>query len=381
MKHALLRSAVATMGVAVALLAASDARSESHYAVMTESVNNYTVCCPNNSCPNLNQNAAADNFINELLYGYLDTNPAGFTQGARYKDTNVYDSDFLDPDLINHAPGNPDDTYEFDNWSGLGISFYGGHGAQVPKSTVVCTNGASQCTQANAPPGTYVGLTGLGTCAISPSSVAKYGAGNGLCNYVQPNTVNPTIDTCSPASSNSNHAQFGYMALGETQATGNWRGAGTNGGTSMALIHMSYSLWTFFPETSWWSMFAGVHLIAGNLTSWGDINDSTVFGSDFAQSYVFNPYGEVQAAYVNAMALENDGNGCNNDGSPRGGFNGCGCNMIMTISSSGSSAYSAFHENWFGLTSDMPSQNGSGYWYWNAGCNYDTNAYPWSGGD
>lgn len=372
------RSLVGLVALLLTSTVSIDARPSAHPAIMTESVNLYDACYGPGY--DLASNAAADNLYTTILQ-YPNT--AGFLSDVQYKDQGVYDGDFMDPDLAAHAPGYPADTYNFDQ-SGLGIAFYAGHGAQLPKPNppIICTNGASQCTQANAPSGTYVGTSGLGSCALSPMSVATHGAGKGECQYVQLTTVNPTIDTCSTGSSNNNHAQFGYMALGETRATGAWRGAGTNGGTSLALIHMSFSMWTFFPETTWWSMFAGVHLFAANMTSWGDIDGGAVnYGTDFADDYQTNPYGSVESAYMQIMSVETEGSGCVGSGSPNGGFNGCGCNMIMTISSSSTNAYNAFHENWVALTAEMATQNGSGYWYWNATCNYNTNTYPWYGGD
>jgi hypothetical protein len=351
--------------------------ASTHYAIVTESVNNYAPCNGGSNSSNLTSNAAADNFYNTML---KSPNSAEFENGPQWQDNGVFDGDFLDPDLANHAPGSPDDTYNFDN-SLFGISFYAGHGDQLAKSSVTCTSYA-QCSAANAGPGLFVGLSGYGTCAISPGSVATLGSGTGICNYAQPTTVNPTIAVCSTGSTNSNHAQFGYMALGETPATGAWRGAGTNGGTSLAIIHMSFSMWTFFPETMWWSMFAGTHLIAADMTSWGDIDgDAVNYGTEMATSYQTNPYGQVEEAYVNTFSSDQEGGGCANDGSPHGGFNGCGCSFVMSISSTNAGAQAAFTEDWYSLEQDLPTQNGSGYWYWNAVCNYNTSTYPWSGGD
>ncbi len=54
---------------------------------------------------------------------------------------------------------------------------------------------------------------------------------------------------------------------------------------------------------------------------------------------------------------------------------------MMTISAS-SGAYSTFNENWAApWRLDQASQNGSGYWYWSIGCNYNPATYPWTGGD
>jgi len=38
------------------------------------------------------------------------------------------------------------------------------------------------------------------------------------------------------------------------------------------------------------------------------------------------------------------------------------------------------NESWGALTSEDDFQTGTGWFGWQAGCNYDPTTYPWSGG-
>jgi hypothetical protein len=166
------------------------------------------------------------------------------------------------------------------------------------------------------------------------------------------------------------------MAFGENPFNGAWRGAGTNGGTSLAMVHMSFGMMTFFPG-EWSNTFGGLHLYEGMMVSWGDVEDSIGYGNAVASPYTANPNSSVSQGYVNAISSVTDGGGCSGATSWGGGFNGCGCHMVMTLSDS-ASGQGVFTENWFALTEDLPYQSGVGYWWYNAVCNYNPNAYPWN---
>jgi len=322
----------------------------------------------------MNSNANADGFWSGIV---ASPNSAGFSHIVQWKDPYVWDSDFLDPNMDGTlcTPGPCDDTDNFDQ-ANMAISFYAGHGAQLPKSSTNCTS-YLQCTAAKAPVGTTVGTSGYGTCIRFPTD-----GGNGICNYTpSSNTVNPTLDVCGSEHNNHNHVQLGYMALGETPTVGAWRGAGTNGGTSLAIIHMSFGMWTFYPISEWSSAFAGLHLFAGISVSTNDVDDAANFGSIIAEGYPTNPLSLVQEQYTGTIGLDMEGLGCAGSSYSHGGFNGCGCLVIMSISSTDSGAYNAFNEDWLTLTDDLSTQNGTGYWYYSAQCNYDIGANPWSGGD
>ncbi len=343
------------------LLMAPPTQAEDHYGIVVETANSYSSCFGNGT--NLsNSDQSGSNFLNQML----SVNPLGFSTFAHWQDASVWDTDFLDPDTSG-ANSRDDDTYNFDE-SGLAISFFQGHGlvSIKPAQDQICTSG-SQCTN---PPG---GASGPGACVLSPSSAAKYGTGKGVCQY----SSNRAMVTCGTGDANGHLAFLSpNMAFGETPSNGSWRGAGTNGGTSLAIVHMSFGMMTFFPG-EWSSIFAGLHLYEGMMVSWGDVNDSLAYGNAVAQPYSVNPSSSVSAGYLSAISSVTDGGGCNGATSWGGGFNGCGCHMVMTLSPSNQIVQETFYENWFSLKYDV-GQTGVGYWWYGANCNYNPAAYPWN---
>jgi hypothetical protein len=211
-------------------------------------------------------------------------------------------------------------------------------------------------------------------CVLSPSSAVAYGPGKGVCQY----TSTRALLTCGSGDQNG-HLSFlsPNMALGENPSNGPWRGAGTNGGTSLAIVHMSFGMMTFFPQ-EWSGIFAGLHLYEGMMVSWGDVADVVEYGAAVASPYTVNPSSSVSQGYVNAISSVPSGGGCTESTSWGGGFNGCGCHMAMTLSDSNAGVQAMFNENWYALKDDYSYQNGVGYWWWNASCNYNPSAYPWT---
>jgi hypothetical protein len=185
--------------------------------------------------------------------------------------------------------------------------------------------------------------------------------------------------TCGAGDSNGHFAPLSpAMAFGENPTVGAWRGAGTNGGTSLAIVKMSFGMITFFPQ-EWWGVFAGLHLYEGVMVSWGDSEDAVGFGGAVAAGYFGNPGGSVAQSYINSISSITDGGGCGTGGTSwSGGFNGCGCHVAMTMSSSGAAAQATFNENWFALKYDNANQTGNGFWWWGAVCNYNPSVYPWN---
>ena len=198
--------------------------------------------------------------------------------------------------------------------------------------------------------------------------------GKGYCNY----SSTRSLVTCGIGDAHGHLAALSpEMALGETPYRGTWGGAGVNGGTSLAIVHMSFGMLTFFPS-EWSGLFAGLQLYEGLMVSWGDVNDSPNFGPVVGELIGANPSGSVSQAYLNAMSGITDGGGCLN--SWTGGFNGCGCHVAMTLLNSAQGASDNFNGDVFSLLTDSPAQQGVGYWQWGATCNYDPSRYPWRGG-
>ncbi len=308
--------------------------------------------------------------------------PAGFTVNAVYYDNNVYDVDFLDPNLSNAPTPYGDDYEEFDNASNLAISFYQGHGADMGGTgTTIPCEAKTDCPASKAQPGAIVGRSGYGSCTKSPMIAAARG-GHGECVYTQVNTINPTIDVCSAGSRNSNHGQLGFMALGENPTNGAWRGAGTDGGTSLALLHMSWGTPIYYPATGLASAFAGLHLLGDVMIANGDINGGdSGWGGAVASLYTANPSLSIAQQFVGLVASDMTGLGCNGSGSVPGGINGCGCYIMMTVTTAATYNSTPLAESWINLRTNDPYQNASTYTWVQYECNYNVAQYPWVGGD
>jgi hypothetical protein len=335
--------------------------AKGHQGLMIETANSYTSCFgPGNDLTNSNQSGT--NFLNQIN----TTNAMAFSLVGQRQDSNTSDIDFLDPDTSG-ANSLDDDTAGFDQ-PGLAISYYQAHGlASIkPIPDQVCTT-KTQCTS---PPS---GASGNGLCVVTPSSVAKYGTGQGVCQY----SSTRSLAVCGSKDANGHIASLSpNMALGENPYNGAWRGAGTNGGTSLAIVHMSFGMMTFFPS-EWFDLFAGLHIYEGMMISWGDTNDSLGYGNAVASPYTVNPYSSVSQGYVNAISSVTDGGGCSGATSWGGGFNGCGCHVAMSLSTNKTGAQAALNESWFDLKFNWAYQNGSGYYWATWNCNYNPNTYPW----
>jgi hypothetical protein len=261
----------------------------------------------------------------------------------------------------------------------LAISFFQGHGVQPADiQTGTCTT----YTQCNHPGNDVaVGTSGYGSCVKTPISVHDNGAGVGLCFY----TASPQIQTCSARDSTGHLTSVGSaMALGENTTVGAWRGAGTNGGTTLAIVHMSFGMLPFFPISEWKPVFAGASLYAGTMATDGDVEDSLGFGAAVANTYKANSQSVVATDYMNSMFSIMDGDGSctlTRSGGAPDGINGCGCQVVVTFSNTNSGAtYNIATMTWANLTSDNAQQTSTAYWHWGAACNYNTTTYPWSGG-
>jgi hypothetical protein len=184
------------------------------------------------------------------------------------------------------------------------------------------------------------------------------------------------------------NSYFSNMAFGETPVTGSWRGAATNGGTSLVITKMSYDMWLPF-ASEWWGLFGGLQLFAGTAIGWGDDDtDSTQFGTQVAYQYSVNPSGSVASGFLDAISSITDGDGSCPSAyggfSHAGGINGCGCHAIMATSNTNPCAIARINDRWGALLNDESGcQTGSivngGYWYWLINCNYNpTNS--WIGG-
>lgn len=343
----------------VSMISCPQPLHELHNQVVVETTNVYNPCFGAGTDLG-NSNQSGTNFVNQLT----SVNSLAFAVSSQYQDGMTWDTDFLDPDTTG-ANSHDDDTDNFDSY-GVAISFFQGHGLASVKANPdqVCTTG-TQCTQ------TPAGASGNGECVKSPSAAAKYGAGNGVCQY----TSTRAMAVCGNNDANGHVVALSpNMALGETPVVGSWRGAGTNGGTSLAFVKMSFGMMTFFPS-EWTGIFAGLHQYDGVSVSWGDSEDSIGFGNAVAAPYTVNPSSSVAAGYVNAISSITDGGGCG--GSFGGGFNGCGCHVSMTVSNSQTNANATLNETWADLKNDNVNQTAASNTATQVVCNYNPSQFPW----
>jgi hypothetical protein len=184
-----------------------------------------------------------------------------------------------------------------------------------------------------------------------------------------------------------------YVAFGENTTVGSWRGASTDGGTSLAIVRNSQGLVIpFFSQ--WWKAFAGLHLFAGvgfpytpnpnnQNANLNDIIDSTSYGTQVAVPYVMTPSASIHSGYTAAISSVSEGTGCPRSGggfSWNSGMTGCGCHVIMTVSPTAAGGSTVIEESWTALNNDSPYQTGTGYYYFYWGCNYYPNNSYYSSG-
>lgn len=261
----------------------------------------------------------------------------------------------------------------------MALSFFQGHG-DGEYSGAACTSAAT-CTS---PP--YGSLPDAGDCVFNPITYTDFGTGKGVCEYASSRCLVTCGNGDAGSSTNANHAACmngGNMVLGENPTEGGWRGAGTNGGTSLAIIHMSNGLTTWFPNLEWSSLYGGIHMYAGTMPTYGgDTCDSGSFGYAVAHPYSTNPSGAVSTSYTNAISNNPDCTGCPGGASYGGGFNGCGCHVIVSYANTSAHATALAGQSWNGLTTDSGDYATSTAFYsYTVGCNYNITKYGWNGGN
>lgn len=373
-------------------LAPRDSGATTAVNVVLESVNNYatTNCTPTNNCATCNYaagdlcNSNANNagFLTGLTTSFYPF-PASFSQGTlhSWQDGAVYDTDFYDYQLGTPAS---DDMY-FDR-PGTHISYFTGHGWSLAGYTPQTCTTSSTCTNTNTnigsnPPGS---LRLPGTCLASPN----YPVGTGQCVYTQDRKMIVNGSTVR----RGNNVWYGggftssyQVAFGESSQSGTWRGAGTNGGTNLVVLDMS---WPSIPAHEWDSLaplLAGAHMVAVTQPVQGDQINVSDRGFMFGLYAAINPNGAVFQAWrdtLNSLS-QYEGAMCGSSWSVGGGhgFWGCGCNLAMTADLYNSWAQYHTTETWQTLvTSTVWDAEGRNYYYWAATCNYSGafTTYPWA---
>jgi hypothetical protein len=388
-KHVYLSIIAVCTGAAVAPGAAYASKT----GISVESVNPYSACFGAGSDLS-NSDSSANNFLSGLVY-----TGSPFVQSNYWQDANAWNVDFLDPATAN-APSGADDSSTTDA-PNIGISFFQGHGIN-PINGSANTFCFAQSACSSPPSGSSNGwgggpLSNAGTCSYSPLTSDLYYQATkitqhaGVCDWASFRTLVTCGSGDSGNSSNQNHFAVytgPNVVLGNNPTAGGWRGAGTNGGASMAIFHVSHGMEPWFPNLEWSSLYGGIQIFGGIMvTPGGDTNDSPGFGGAVAAPFKANPNSSAGFAYTNAISSIGDGGGCEEGGTPYagasygGGINGCGCNAAVSYSNSSSHAQTLMNTTWTGLQSNSSLASSTAYYYYSIGCNYNPSSFGWQGGN
>lgn len=307
-----------------------------------------------------NGNLSNSHANNQGFKNYLPN----WTQDIWYQDSNVYGSDFIDPQVWS---GGTDDYIDRNN-NFTSVYYYTGHGQEswswdnVPNG--FC-NSASQCP-------VHAGASAK--CIQRPLA-------HDICMYSDSNP-GPFVHGASQAVvGNSPAFQTTPMRYGESPISGAWGGAGTNGGVNLMIFDMSFATTPGWEGLVSQRLFAGVRMIGFTNPIWGDTANISVRGESFAKGpqasyFTSNPMSD----WASAMWLipRTRGGTCawwpNYDMGGGHGFNGCGCNIMIAEDNTWARASGRGSSNWFDLASDAAGSDsyGNNYWYYYSACNYDT---------
>jgi hypothetical protein len=335
------------------VLSAVGADAQTSTEIIVESVNNYGGGANCSNPPNLcNSIANGDGFWQEMKFPGSLFSPGG----ARYVDTAVYDTDFVDSALDNRGS----DQVYFDR-GGRAVAYFTGHGIlDHGCSTVSCTSTA-QCTN----PSTAIGggVPRLpGTCRFSPFDTPR-------CCYM----VDRQAVTSSPNDRLGGLINYtgGLIRWGESPQSGGWAGVGTDGGANLVVLDISHGVLPPFWYQTFQRANAGVQLIATMMTAGGDTANVADRGKTFASFYRANQNSRVSESWVETMNSlpAGEGGGCPGGGGGHG-FNGCGCNLVIGMDSTADRAAASLRESWVSLTNDSNDALGNQFYAARWVCNY-----------
>ena len=368
---------------ALAVVTAGRPQSVNAESAVSTAVNIEAVACYSDSCahcgngwtdlPNADDDAV-------LFKTAMLQSGSIYTLGKEYYNASVFTTDFYDPD----ATGNSSDadTYNFDP-PGSAISYFSGHGASGPGDTYpgpspqYCINPYG-CLY---PPS---GSTTPGFCRRYPGDTY------GTCSYTAYNRAVESGNCCGGTCSRTATYSTGSAKWGESNYSGTWAGAGSNGGTNLAVIVASFAERAGRPQEIF-AAFAGMHAMATTWVHTGDVASINYRGYNFAYRYLVNPYGSYAYAWNDALnSNPTDGQThCRNSAGTvvyggTHGFNGCGAQNITSVGATQPYAYYRLTDNWYdlqqnnGCCSNGPKDaTGASYFAWQMTCNWDCVTYPW----
>jgi hypothetical protein len=335
----------------------SDARAQSSSKIRLETVSDYTLTDPSGNS-NTDANTEGDGFWSKMTVA-----GTGYSAGSYYKDSVVWDRDFLDPQYTGSA--NDDDTYT--DAAGTGIAVYILHGSCNDITNTTCTSDA-QCTA-----GTYC----PGNSGLKPGTQK-------VC--IRQSTH--SFLTASASDAHGHAATYGQaygsaalasIAWGEDAASGGFAGAGTNGGANVVVAVNSCGFRSRYLGTDTINMFAGMHSLLGamptnavgitgtfNTVDFSDTAQWSERGTNLATFILANFTAPVGDAWLNPTMTSHGFN------SRLGSANADGANFI--VSKDASLFLVQWHtqtESWWGAQVEANDSVGLGYWWWRWGCNYN----------
>jgi hypothetical protein len=242
------------------------------------------------------------------------TSLISWQETRRYVESSVFDSDFVDSDKNSYGG----DLTNFDvqgNFAAIG--YFSGHGVTDGGTTQACSHD-SDC--ANPPSGTTL------------PAVCRSIPGAGLtCLYDTPRRL--VTNGAVAHFGNLDDLGTGLVTFGESPESGGWDGAGTNGSLNLVVMDISFGVTPTMYDEQLGNAFAGLHLWATIMPTYGDTSDVADRGSKFATGYTMSPYVAVADAWISVVTNIGDGLPCNGNAAygGYGGINGCGCNVIFNV--------------------------------------------------
>ena len=346
--------------------------------IFVEGVDNFPAssCCADGICfsaSNLgNSQTNSQGFLDQML---ASPNSWQLTYNTPWYNDDCGTSDYYDPQMT----GQVDEDYKWFDAPSTYASYVTAHGmcpdTNTPEFGDQCWHD-SECAS-HSPP---AGERQPGTCVRWPWD--NYGR----CRYSSDRRIilgNRTAgppNRCGIVNYTSGNVKWGENPY--IQGNPGWAGAGTNGGTHLAVLDISCAELSgrhqeIFPA------FAGMHMLATTLVVKGDMANVPDRGRHFASHYTANPNGIVSNSWNDTLNSENwhQNAYCHARGILQPavgglGYNGCGAQSVTALGATAAEAHSLVGETWYDLRWDGRSATGASYyeqWY---ACNYD--CYTWT---
>ena len=264
---------------------------------------------------------------------------------ARWKDPDVWDTDFLDQKTW--------DESNFDQ-AGTAISFFSGHGWTAPYGEVP-PHRCSHSSECKSPPA-GAGPRGICKAAGTPGHAS---GDTSQCVYYNDRSL-----TTNSSKDQLNHAanySAGRAKWGESKSSGAWAGAGTDGGTNLVVLDSSWGVVASFWREETQAAMAGVHFLATTLPVTGDYLNDPGRGAAFGKRWAQDSGSSVSQSWLVAM-----------NSIPNGGFDMSGCHFVITYDESSERALKHLDEDWSEIKNDGWDAKGNAVYWARWLCNWTT---------